>query len=87
MDTIGLSFKDMEALMISLKVELLKGQEETIQSSTMEFISQGCSEDEARFRAGVIGAISIDASAILGIMAANNGRILLDLKEAGILKP
>ena len=87
MDTIGLNASDIETLMVSLKVELLKGQEETTRSTTAQFVSQGCSEDEAQFRAGMIANLSIDTSAILGIMVANNRRILSDLKEAGILKP
>lgn len=85
MDTIGLSMEDMTAFMVSLKVELLKGQEETTRSTTAQFVSQGCSEDEAQFRAGMIANLSVDTSAILGIMVANNRRILLDLKEAGML--
>ncbi len=87
METIGLNINDMTSLMVRFKEEVTIGQEATIQSNTAQFISAGCTEDEARFRAGVIGMHSIDTSVVLGIMVANNRRILSDLKEAGILKP
>ena len=87
MEVIGLSMEDMTALMASLKVELTKGQEETTRSTAAHFVSRGCSEDEAKFRAGVIANSSVDTSAILGVMVANNRRILSDLRSAGLLSP
>ena len=85
MDTIGLDLKEMETFMVSLKEKLLGDREDTIRSNTKLFINQGCSQDEARFRANIIEVISIDTSIILGIIATNNQRILLDLKKTGLL--
>ena len=85
METIGLSIQELTNLIVSLKVQLTKDQEENIQSNTTRFISEGCAENEARFRAGIIGIQAIDTSAILGIIVENNRRILSDLREAGIL--
>lgn len=87
MDTIGFSIGDMIALMVSLKVAGLKEQEETTRSTAASFVSDGCSEDEAQFRAGMIANLSVDTSAILGIIDVNNKRILSDLKQAGLLSP
>ena len=87
MDTIGLSIEDMTSLMVSLKEELLKQQEETIRANTAQFISEGCSEDEAQFRAGTIGTQAVDIATTAGIIVANNRRILLDLKKVGLLPP
>ena len=86
METIGLSINDMESLIVTLKEELNKGQEENFQANTAHFISAGYTEDDARFKAVVIRLQAVDASAILGIIVANNRRILLDLKEAGIIR-
>ena len=87
METIGLSARDITNLMATLKIELGKGQEERNRSATAQFISDGCPEDEARFRAGIIGIQSTDMAVVEGIVVANNRRILLDLKEAGLLTP
>ena len=87
MDTIGFSIGDMITLMVSLKAEGLKGQEETTRSTAAQFVSQGCSEDEAHVRAGMIANLSVDTSAILGIMVVNNRRILSDLQNVGLLTP
>ena len=83
---IGLSSNDMTNLMVSLKEELAKNQEESIQSNAVQFINEGCTEDEARFRARIIGTQAIDTAVIFGIIVANNRRILLDLEEAGMLQ-
>jgi hypothetical protein len=87
MDTIGLNTEEIANLMISLKKKLGKNQEEAIQLNTAQFISQGYSEDEARFRAGIVKTQTIDNSVVAATIDANNKCILLDLKKAGLLSP
>ncbi len=85
MDTIGLSIEDITSLIVALKQELTKNQEEGVRLNTARFIRDGCPEDEAQYRAGVIGIQSVDTSVFAGIIIANNRRILLDLQKAGLL--
>lgn len=85
METIGLSARDITNLMAMLKIELGKEQEERNRSATAQFIGDGCPEDEAGFRAGIIGIQSTDMAVVEGIIVANNMRILSDLKKAGLL--
>jgi len=85
METIGLNINEMSDLMISIKMQLAKDQEGNLQATTEQLISDGFTEDEARFRAGLIGMQTVDVSAILGIIVENNRRILSELKKAGIL--
>ena len=85
METIGLSKEDITALVVSLKVELTKEQEETTRSTAAYFVSQGCSKDEAYFRAGTLTNSSVDSGILMGIIDANNKRILSDLQRTGLL--
>jgi len=86
METIGLSFNDMVARQAAEWKRLAGATEEQRQISIANHISRGCSADEAQFRATITGEIAKFNTAVLTVIDANNQRILLDLKEAGLLE-
>ena len=86
METIGLNFNDL----VSRQTEEWERASSAVtreqtQSSIAQHINRGCSVDEADFRATITAQISSIVTAILATIDANNKRILLDLKEAGLL--
>ena len=50
-----------------------------------QIAENGCSEDEAQFRASITVEVTAITTAMLATVDANNKRILLDLKGAGLL--
>ena len=86
MEAIGLSFNDL----VSRQAEEWERASSTLtkeqtQSSIAQHINRGCSVDEADFRATITAQISSIVTAILATIDANNKRILIDLKRAGLL--
>lgn len=85
MKTIGLSFNDLVNRQVMEWRRARTDTEEQKQSSVTQHIIRGCSEDEAQFRATITIEIAANSTAILAAIDANNKRILLDLKRAGLL--
>ncbi len=83
METIGFSFNDLVNIQATEWNRI--DMEEQRQVSLANHLKRGCSEDEAQFRASITVEITSITTAILATIDANNKRILLDLKEAGIL--
>lgn len=86
METIGFNFNDL----VSIQAKEWERASSTFpneqtQASITQHINRGCSVDEADFRATITAEISSSVTAILTTIDANNKRILLDLKEVGIL--
>jgi len=87
METIGLNFNDMVMLQASTIGEAREGVEKETDLSFAQYIHQGCSEDEAHFRAEITAQIASFNTAISAVIDANNKRIFSDLKKAGLLNP
>lgn len=84
METIGLNFNDMANLLASSWEEARGTIESETKSSFEQYIEKGFSKDDAQFRSEITAQISSANIAVLMVIAANNGRILADLKKAGI---
>ncbi|MFC2021923.1 hypothetical protein ACFLTR_01740 [Chloroflexota bacterium] len=85
METIGFNFNDLANIQATELNRIDGATEEQKQLSVASHISQGCSQDEAQYRATITGEMTAITISLLATIDANNKRILLDLKEAGIL--
>jgi len=86
METIGLNFSDL----VNIQAEEWERANtafpnEQTQASIAQHINRGCSVDEADFRATITAQISSIVTSTLATIDANNKRILIDLKKAGLL--
>lgn len=85
METIGLDFNDMVVRHASAAGEARKSIEQEAELSFAKYINKGYSEDEAKFRSEITAQVASFNTAMLIVLDANNKRILLDLKQSGLL--